>query len=81
MQKHKRYGFNPWVGKMPWRREWHPTPVFLPGKFHEQRSLASHSPWGCKELDTTEQLSTSGNNKTKQMTILRSYLTSEILIL
>ena len=48
--------FNPWVGKIPWRREWLPTPVFLPGEFHGQRSLAGYCPWGCKELDTTEQL-------------------------
>ena len=33
-QRHRRYGFNPWVGKIPWRRKWQPTPVFLPGKFH-----------------------------------------------
>ena len=44
-------------GKIPWRREWHPTPVFLPGKSQEQRSLAGSSPWGCKELDMTEHLS------------------------
>ena len=36
--------FNPWVGKIPWRREWQPTPVFLPGKVHAQRSLAGYSP-------------------------------------
>ena len=42
--------------KSPWRRAWQPTPVFLPGEFHGQRSLAGYSPWGCKELDTTEQL-------------------------
>jgi len=41
------------------RREWLPTPVFLPGEFHGQRSLESYSPWGCKELDTTERLSVS----------------------
>ena len=40
----------------PWRREWLPTPVFLPGEFHGQRSLAVYSPWGCKELDVSEQL-------------------------
>ena len=45
--------------KIPWRRKWQPTPVFLPGKFHGQESLVGYSPWGCKELDTTEQLSTS----------------------
>ena len=41
---------DPWVGKMPWRRAWLPSLVFLPGEFHGQRS------WGCKELDMTEQL-------------------------
>ena len=41
--------FSYWVGKISWRREWQPTPVFLPGKFHGQRSLAGYSPWGCKE--------------------------------
>jgi len=40
--------------KIPWRRKWQPTPVFLPGKFHGQRSLAGYSPWGCNESDTTE---------------------------
>ena len=47
---------NPWVGKIPWRRERQPTPVFLPGEFHGQRSLVGCSPWGHKESDTTEQL-------------------------
>ena len=45
------------VGKIPWRRERLPTPVFLPGEFHGQRSLAGYSPWGHKESDTTERLS------------------------
>ena len=40
----------------PWRREWQPIPVFLPGEFHEERSVAGYSPWGCKESDTTERL-------------------------
>ena len=40
--------FGPWVGKLPWRRKWQPTPVFLPGESHGQRSLAGYSPWGCK---------------------------------
>ena len=52
----RRTGFNPWVGKIPWRREWQPTPLFLPEQFHGQRSLADPSPWGCKESDTIEQL-------------------------
>ena len=49
--------FNPWVGKISWRRKWQPTPVFLPGKCHGQRSLVGYSPWGRKESDTTEWLS------------------------
>ena len=48
---------NPWVGKIPWRRKWQPTPVFLPGESHGQRSPAGYSPWDCKELDMTERLS------------------------
>ena len=52
----QRPRFDPWVGKIPWRREWLPTPVFLPREVHGQRSLAGYSPWGRKELDTTEQL-------------------------
>ena len=52
----KRLMFDPWVGKIPWRRKWQPTPVFLPGEFHGQRSLADYNPWGCKESDTTERL-------------------------
>ena len=50
----KRSWFDPWVGKIPWRRAWQPTPVFLPGKSHGQRSLAGCSPQGHKELDMTE---------------------------
>ena len=51
-----RPGFYPWVGKIPRRRKWQPTPVFLPAKAHGRRSLAGYSLWGCKESDTTEQL-------------------------
>ena len=51
-----RPGFSPWLGKIPWRKEWQPTPVFFPGEFHGQRSLVDYSPWGHKELDMTEQL-------------------------
>ena len=50
----KRCGLHPWVGKIPWRRAWQPTPVFLPGKSHGQRSPAGYSPWGCENSDTTE---------------------------
>ena len=45
---------DPWVGKIPWRSAWKPTPVFLPGAVHGQRSLEGSSPWCCKEWDATE---------------------------
>ena len=51
-----KHGFDPWVGKIPWRREWLPTPVLLPGEFHGQRSLKDYSPPGCKESYMTERL-------------------------
>ena len=47
--------FNPWDGKISWRRKWQPSPVLLPGKSHGRRSLVGYSPWGHKELDMTEQ--------------------------
>ena len=47
-------GFDPWVGKLPWRRTWHPTPVFLPGESHGHSSSAGYSPWSHKESDRTE---------------------------
>ena len=54
--QYRRRRFDTWFGKIPWRREWQPTPVFLPGEFCGQRRLAGYSPWGHKELDTTEGL-------------------------
>ena len=54
----RRCGFDPWVGKIPWRRKWQPIPVFVLGKSHAQRSRAGCSPWGCKESDRTKWLST-----------------------
>ena len=50
----RRCGFNSWVRKIPWRRAWQPTPVFLPGESHGQRSLTDYGPEGHKELNTTE---------------------------
>jgi len=47
----KRSRFDPWVGKILWRKEWQPIPVFLPGEAYGQRNLAGYSPWGCKESD------------------------------
>ena len=52
----RRCRSNSWVGKIPWRREWQLTPVFLPGKSHGQRSLVGYSPWGRRGSDMTEQL-------------------------
>ena len=53
-RRHRRRGFDPWVGKIPWRRKWQPTPGFLPGESHGQRSLVGYSPQRCKELDMIE---------------------------
>ena len=52
-RRHRRLGFNPWVGKISWRREWQPTAVVLPGKSHGQRNLVGYSPWGSQESDMT----------------------------
>ena len=52
-------GSNPGMGRFPGQGTWLPTPVFLPGEFHEQRSLVGYSPEGHKELDMTEQLTLS----------------------
>ena len=49
-------GLIPTVGKIPWRRKWQPTPGFLPGKSHGQRSLAGYSPWGRKDLGMTKRV-------------------------
>ena len=49
-------GSIPGLGRSPGRRKWQPTPVFLPGKSHGRRNLVGYSPWGRKELDTTERL-------------------------
>ena len=50
----RRLRFDPWVGKIPWKGKWQPTPVFLPEESHGQNSLAGYSPWGRKELEVTE---------------------------
>ena len=55
-RRHKICGLDPWVGKMPLRRVWQPTPVFLPGESHRQRSLVGYSPQGHKESNRTEHL-------------------------
>ena len=53
-RRRKRHGFNPWVGKIPWRRAQQPTLVFLPGKSQGQRRLVGYCSWGHKELAMTE---------------------------
>ena len=55
-----RRGFSPWIGKIPWRRAWQPTPVFLPEEFHGQRSLVGCSPQGGRKFDPTEEAQYSG---------------------
>ena len=58
-RRHKTRGFDPCVGKIPWKGPWQPTPLFLPRKSHGHRSLVGYSPWGRKEADATEQLTLS----------------------
>ena len=50
----RRHRFDPWVGKIPWRRAWQPTPVFLPGESHGKGILTGYSLWGHKEVDIAE---------------------------
>ena len=61
----RRHGFHPWVQKIPWRRKWQATPVFLPGKSHGQRSLVGYSQSGSKESDTTEWQAHTVNGESK----------------
>ena len=60
----RRWRLSPWVGKVSWRRVWQPTPAFLPGKSHGQRSLVGYSPWGFEEWDMTEWLKISMHTHT-----------------
>ena len=59
----KRHRINPWVGNIPRRRKWQPTPAFLPENFHGQRSLAGYSPWSCKEWNMTKHTHTMQGTK------------------
>ena len=78
--KYKRYRFDLWVGKVPWRSKWQPIPLFLPGKFQGQWSLGGYSPWSHKELDTIEQMSTAQHsNHTLQLTPESDYVISLII--
>ena len=61
-----------WARKIPCRRKWQRTPVFLPGEFHGQRSLVGYSPWSCKELDMTKWLTGEGNGSPLQYSCLEN---------
>jgi len=75
---------HPWVRKIPWRRKWQPTPVFLPGKSYGQRSLVGYNPQGHKESDTTEQLHSLTQSHTSKVMLkiiqarLHQYVNHEI---
>ena len=72
--------FDPWVGKIPWRRAYIPTLVFLPGEFHRQRSLAGYNPWGHKESDTTKQLTLTFSSVNVKPEILIEPIMGSIII-
>ena len=71
--------FDSWVRKIPWRRKWQSTPVFLPGESHGQRSLVGYSPWGHKELDTTELPTHFQGSQMEKCLILYSLLVFVVL--
>ena len=71
----RRHRFDPWIGKVPWRRKWQPTPVFLPGKFHGQRSLASCSPWAHKGQTRLSMHTALGNSLKVKVKLTQSYQT------
>ena len=70
-----RPGFNPWVGKTPWRRKWQSALVLVPGKSHGQGSLVGYSPWGRKESNTTERLHVQPRQQIKRQ---RHYFVNKI---
>ena len=74
----KRHQFDLWVRKIPWRRKWQPTPVFLPGESHAKRSPLGYSPQDHKELDMTEQLTLSHFH---HLTLRTSFAVEELLLL
>ena len=76
--RHNSHRFDPWVGKIRWRRAWQPSPVFLPVEFHGQSSLAGYSSRGHKKLETTEQLSTQAHSQELGPRAESDFLLSEI---
>ena len=75
----RRPGFDPWTGKFFWRKEWQPTPVFLPGKFHGQRSLVGYSLWGLQRVGHDWATNTR-NTHMKPQRGNRHFLTSSLLL-
>ena len=73
-QCRRRRRLSPWVRKIPWKRKWQPSPVFLPGKSYGQRSLADYSPWRHRESDTSYQRSTHMRAPTPPHTHTRAYI-------
>ena len=73
-----RPGFDPWVRKIPYRRKWQPTPVFLPVTSHGQRDLVGCSPWSRKELDMTEQTHTHTPGRRQESTHQETEVTQEV---
>ena len=74
-------GSIPRLGRSPWRREWLPTPVFLTGESHGERSLEGYSSWGHKESDVTERLSTTTGSLTTFTRILKKTVMFLLLLL
>ena len=78
----RRPVFNPWVGKIPWRRKWQPTPVFLPGKSHEQRSLVGYSPWSHRVRHDWVHTSFSAmSQKFQQILLVNTFISTSGIIL
>ena len=75
----KRCGFDPWIGKIPWRRAWQPTAMFLPEESHGQRSLVAYSPCGRKELDRTERLIHTREEVVNLVSALQQVMWQEVL--
>ena len=76
--QHGRQGFDPWVGKIPRRRKWKRAPIFLPEKFHGQRTLVGYGPRGHKESDRTEWLSTQYIQKLKKTMLVSDKQTGDL---
>ena len=75
--RYKTCGFDPWVGKIPWSKKWQPTPIFLPGKSHGQRSLVGYSPGGTKsQTHLRDWTNTHTQTNTSEQTLLPNYPSS-----